>query len=89
MLYELLLKFGQELTTPIETLTVAGGRVFAIHGRKMLFVLESFTEEMIQSLMGMKPREIIAIDGVFQDSDTLKTNLNLQCRDAGIKFTCL
>lgn len=89
MLYELLLKFGQELTTPIESLDVAGGRVFAIHDRRMLFVLESFTEAMIVSLVDMKPREIIAIDSVFNDSDMLKTNLDLQCRDAGIRFTCL
>ena len=89
MLYELLLKFGQELTTPIEPLEVAGGKVFAIHDRKMLFVLESFTEAMIVPLVEMKPREIIAIDGVFNDSDMLKTNLDLQCRDAGIRFTCL
>ncbi|MDR0634869.1 MAG: site-specific DNA-methyltransferase [Azoarcus sp.] len=89
MLYELLLKFGQELTTLIETLEVTGGKVFAIHGRQMLFVLESFTQEMIVPLLEMKPREIIAIDGVFNDSDMLKTNLDLQCRDAGIRFTCV
>ena len=89
MLYELLLKFGQELTTPIETLEVAGGKVFAIHNRKMLFVLESFNEAMILPLVDLKPREIIAIDGVFNDSDMLKTNLDLQCRDAGMRFTCL
>jgi adenine-specific DNA-methyltransferase len=89
MLYELLLKFGQELTTLIETLEIEGGKVFAIHGRNMLFLLEDFTEAMIQPLVDLKPREIIAIDGVFQDSDTLKTNLDLQCRDASIKFTCL
>jgi len=89
MLYELLLRFGQELTTPIEPLEVGGGKVFAIHGRKMLFVLESFTEAMILPLVEMKPREIIAIDGVFNDTDMLKTNLDLQCRDAGIRFTCL
>lgn len=89
MLYELLLKFGQELTTLIETLEVTGGKVFAIHGRQMLFVLESFTLEMIVPLLEMKPREIIAIDGVFNDSDMLKTNLDLQCRDAGIRFTCV
>jgi adenine-specific DNA-methyltransferase len=89
MLYELLLKFGQELTTPVETLDVAGGKVYAIHGRKMLFVLESFTDAMIQPLVELKPREIIAIDGVFLDSDPLKSNLDLQCRDVGIKFTCL
>ncbi len=100
MFYELLLKFGQELTTPVETLKFAltpalsqgereHARVFAIHQRKMLFVLESFTEAMIQPLVELKPREIITIDGVFHDSDTLKTNLDLQCRDAGVKFTCL
>ncbi|MEN9480959.1 MAG: hypothetical protein RLZZ298_2354 [Pseudomonadota bacterium] len=89
MLYELLLKFGQELTTPVEVLDVAGGKIFAIHERKMLFVLESFSDAMIQPLVDMKPREIIAIDGVFLDSDPLKSNLDLQCRDAGIKFTCL
>ena len=55
----------------------------------MLFILESFTEAMILPLVAMKPREIIAIDGVFNDSDMKKTNLDLQCRDAGIKFTCL
>lgn len=89
MLYELLLKFSQELTTPVETLDVAGGKVYALHGRKMLFVLESFTDAMIQPLVDMKPREIITIDGVFLDSDPLKSNLDLQCHDAGIKFTCL
>ena len=63
--------------------------MFAIHGRQMLFVLDTFAEAMIQPLVDLKPREIIAIDGVFHDSDTLKTNLDLQCRDAGIRFTCL
>jgi adenine-specific DNA-methyltransferase len=44
---------------------------------------------MIDPLVAMRPREIIVIDGVFQDLDMLKSNLDLQCRDAGIKFTCL
>jgi len=89
ILYELLLKFGQELTTPVETLEVEGSRVFAINDRQKLFVLEPFAEAMIQPLVDLKPREIIATDGVFHDSDQLKSNLELQCRDAGIKFTCL
>lgn len=89
MLFELLLRFGQELTTPIEVLELAGGKAFAINERQMLFLLESFTEAMTQSVVDLKPQEIVAIDGVFHGSDTLKTNLDLQCRDAGIKFTCL
>ncbi len=89
MLYELLLKFGQELTTAVETLDVGGVRVFAIRERQMLFVLDGFCEAMIQPLVELKPREIIVIDGVFKDSDPLKTNLDLQCRQANIQFTCL
>lgn len=89
MLYELLLKFGQELTTPVEVLEVAGGKLFAIDGRQIVYVLEFFSEAMIQPILDLKPREVIAIDGVFKDSDTLKTNLDLQCRDAGVKFTCV
>lgn len=89
MLCELLLKFGQELTTPVDSLTVAGGRVFAVHARKMLFVLEPVTAEMIVPLVALKPQELITVDGVFQHSDTLKSNLDLQCRDAGIRFTCV
>jgi adenine-specific DNA-methyltransferase len=89
MLYELLLKFGQELTTPVQALEVAGGRVFAVNGGAMLFVLEPLNAEMVMSLVALAPRELIAIEGAFQDSDTLKTNLDLQCRDAGIRFTCV
>lgn len=89
LLYELLLKFGQELTTPVERLEIQDVRIFAINGRQMLFVLKSFTESMIDPLLKLKPREVIALDSVFHDSDELKTNLDLQCRDAGVKFTCI
>lgn len=89
ILYELLLKFGQDLASPVESIAIEGGKVFGIRERQMLFLLDSFTESMIQPLVGLRPREIVAIDGVFKDSDTLKTNLDLQCRDAGIKFTCV
>jgi len=89
ILYELLLKLGQELTTPIEILEIAGTPIYAIHERQMLFVLESFAADMIWPLVEMKPREIIAIERIFNGSDMLKSNLELQCKDAGIRFTCL
>jgi hypothetical protein len=89
IVYELLLKFGQPLTTLIETLDITGARVFTINGRKMLFVLETFTVDMIEPLLALKPREIIALDSVFHKSDDLKSNLDLQCRDAKVRFTCI
>lgn len=89
ILYELLLKFGQPLTTAIEKLEIMGKQVFTINGRKMLFVLDSFTVEMIEPLIALKPREIVALDSVFHDSDDLKSNLDLQCRDAEVRFMCI
>lgn len=39
--------------------------------------------------VALKPREIIAVDGLFHDCDPQKINLYLQCHDHGIKFICL
>lgn len=89
VLYELLLKFGQELIMPVETMKFGKEQVFAIHNRKMLFVLENFTEAMIEPLLALKPQEVVALDSVFHNSDELKTNFDLQCRDASVKFTCI
>ena len=89
VLHELLLKFGFELTTPVEILTVGEHTVCSVSDGEVLMVLDAFEEAMIQPLVEHKPEQLIALDSVFQDSDQLKSNLSLQCRDAGIRFTCL
>jgi len=89
MLHELLLKQGYELTTPIETLNIAGHPVQSIEQGKVLFVLEAYSEAMLDPLIERKPEQIVTLDSVFQDSDQLKTNLSLQCRDAGVRFVCV
>ena len=89
LLFELLLKFGQPLTIPIEWLDIEGQRIAAIHNRSLLFVLEGFSFEMIEQLLALKPKEIIALDRVFAKSDELQSNLDLACRDAEVKFTCI
>jgi adenine-specific DNA-methyltransferase len=89
MLFELLLKFGQPLTVPVERLKIGGATVYAVNGRAMVFLLEAFTLDMIEPLLALKPREVVAIDAVFQSSDELKSNLDLQCRDAEVRFTCI
>jgi len=83
---ELLLKSGYPLTTRIETEDLAGSPVRSIDNGRLLLVLETFSAEAIEPLMELKPERIIALDRVFNDSDKLKTNLALQCRDAGIRF---
>jgi adenine-specific DNA-methyltransferase len=89
ILVELLLKFGQPLTTPIEKLPLGKSTVYGIKERSIIFVMEPFTLEMIEPLLALKPREVVALDSVFNNSDELKSNLDLQCRDAEIRFTCI
>lgn len=89
MLYELLLRTGQTLTSVIEPTEIGGHRVYLVNRNKQLFVLNGFSEEMIDSIVDLNPGEVIVLDSVFSESDELKTNLELQCRDAGIKFTCV
>jgi adenine-specific DNA-methyltransferase len=89
ILYELLLKLGRPITSPIEKLKLGDAAVFSVGERKTVFVLETFSLEMIEPLLALKPEEIIAIDSVFHDSDELKSNLTLQCRDAGVRFLCI
>lgn len=89
MLYELLLKAGFPLTTPIERLTIENAPVYRINGGELLIVLETFAFAMIEPLLALKPKEILCLDSVFQGSDELKSNLYLQCQDAKILFTSI
>ncbi|GAB4114134.1 MAG: site-specific DNA-methyltransferase [Wenzhouxiangellaceae bacterium] len=83
---ELLLKSGYPLTTSTQALDIAGTTVCSVDEGKLLLVVEGFNAEMIQPLIDLKPERLIALDAVFNHSDQLKTNLALQCRDAGIGF---
>jgi adenine-specific DNA-methyltransferase len=89
MLYELLLKAGFPLTAPLECLQVEGAPVYSVNGGELLLVLEAFSFEMILPLLVMKPKEIACLDSIFHGNDALKTNLDLQCRDARVAFTCV
>lgn len=89
ILYELLLKLGHSLATPIDKITVEGVPIYAINDHDTLFVLNTFNFDMIKPLLDLQPHEIIALDSVFHDSDELKSNIELSCRDMNIQFVCI
>ena len=49
-------------------------------------MLESATQEVIDSILAEHPNKVIALDRLFEGNDQLKTNTVLQMRDAGIEF---
>ena len=86
ILFELLLKAGFELTTPIETLTLANKTVFSIAEGALLICLEKeLTLELIKAIADLKPPRVIVLDEGFQNNDQLKTNASLTLKAKGDK----
>lgn len=87
ILYELLLKSGFELTTPIEKLTLSGKTVFSIAEGQLLICLEKeLTHDCIKAMAEMQPTRVICLDEGFkgENADALKTNAVQIMKSKGI-----
>ena len=75
VLYELLLKSGFPLDTPIEKLTLADKTVFSIAEGMMLVCLEhELTLDVLKAMADKKPERVVCLDAGFANNDQLKTN---------------
>jgi len=75
ILHELLLKSGFSLTTPVESITLAGKKVFSVAGGELLICLEpDLTMEVIRAMAAQKPDRVVCLDAGFAGNDQLKTN---------------
>lgn len=82
MVYELLLKSGKDLNSSIEH--KAG--YYVINDKELILMLESATQEVVDSVLAEHPGKVIALDRLFEGNDQLKTNTVLQMREARIEF---
>lgn len=75
ILYELLLKSGFPLTTPVEALTLEGKTVYSVAGGAMFLCLERvLTMELIRAMAEQKPERVVCLDEGFAGNDQLKAN---------------
>src|SRR5262249_2192498 len=75
LLYELLLKSGFSLTTPVEKMSLAGKEVYSIAGGAQLICLDrELTLEAIRAIAAKKPERVVCLDEGFADNDQLKAN---------------
>ncbi len=75
ILYEILLKSGFPLTTPVETLTLAGKTVHSVAGGALFICLErALTLEVIRAMAERKPERVVCLDEGFAGKDQLKAN---------------
>ncbi len=75
LLYEILLKSGFELTTPVETLQLAGTTVHSVAGGALLVCLErELTLDLIRAIAERAPERVVCLDEGFAGNDQLKAN---------------
>jgi len=75
ILYEILLKSGYPLTTPVEIVALAGKTVHSVAGGQLLICLErKLTLELIRAMAERKPERVVCLDEGFAGNDQLKTN---------------
>ena len=92
MLYELMLKAGYELTSPVQYVTLSGAKgsedvgYYNINNNDLIIVLDTINEKLIEQIVAAKPQKVITLDNLFTGNDQLKTNTVLQMRDAGVDF---
>jgi len=86
VLYELILKAGYPLHTPLSKWRGAGGEVYSINDGELIIALEEMNQKLIAQIISVKPKKVITLDNLFTGNDKLKTNTVLQMRDAEIDF---
>ncbi len=75
ILYEILLKSGFPLTTPVEKIEVEGKSAYSVAGGGMLICLEKdLTLETVRAMAELKPQRVICLDMGFAGNDQLKAN---------------
>lgn len=85
MFTELILKSGYPLTASVEKQDVGASHYFLVSG-ELAVALGELGENLIQDVIQRKAQQLICLDRSFADNDQLKTNTQLQLKDAGIAF---
>ncbi len=87
LLYEILLKSGFPLTTPVTTLEIATKTVSSIADGVLLVCLErELTLDAIRAMAGRKPERVVCLDEGFAGNDQLKANAAQIFTAAGVAF---
>jgi adenine-specific DNA-methyltransferase len=75
LLYEILLKSGFPLATPVEKLDMANKPVCSVAGGALLICLDrALTLDLIRAVAAKKPERVVCLDEGFAGNDQLKAN---------------
>ena len=89
MLYELILRLGCKLTSPVEHKNGVYWVTDEDTGKRIALLLEAANQTLIDEVIAAAPAKVVALDKWFDGNDALKSNTVLQMKDAGIVFECV
>lgn len=73
IVFEMMLKWGLELTLPIEAAQVSGYKCYTVAGGELVCCMEAgLTVEALEAIAEMEPRRVLMLDSIL--TDTLKLN---------------
>ncbi|GAK41523.1 hypothetical protein TCA2_4014 [Paenibacillus sp. TCA20] len=85
VVYEILLKYGIDLTVPMEEIRIAGKAVYSVGMGYLLICLErDLTLEQIEEIAKKQPARIVFYDEGFKD-DTVRTNAQQILKRYGVE----
>ncbi|WP_144462844.1 DNA methyltransferase [Siminovitchia fortis] len=85
VVYEILLKYGIDLTVPIDQTVIAGKKVFSVGMGYLLICLErDLTVDQIEEMAKKEPTRIVFYDEGFKD-DTVRTNAQQILKRYGVE----
>lgn len=84
-LYEVLLKYGVDLTEPVEVLTLDGKHVYSLAGNYLLVCLEKHISlATVEEIAKLKPARVVCYDDGFEN-DEVKQNALETLKRAGVE----
>ena len=89
MVYELMLRLGCKLTSPVEHKNGVYWVTDEDTGKRIALLLEAADQTLIDEVIAAAPAKVVALDKWFDGNDALKSNTVLQMKDAGIVFECV
>ena len=89
MVYELMLRLGCKLTSPVAHENGVYWITDEDTGKRIALLLEAANQTLIDDVIAAAPAKVVALDKWFDGNDALKSNTVLQMKDAGIVFECV
>lgn len=75
MAWEIALKLGYSLTIPIEKIWIENISVFSINKQETIFIPEEVNENILKSILPLKPSTLICIKNTFSPKNVLSDKL--------------